>query len=179
MPQIKGWVSLFVVLSSFFVYSTIQAQSKESKDADLKEVRSYALTDKKFELFSNAVKSAAKVIQQNPQIVKSDSDDADDQSIKGIVAMVDKSPDLKKAIESAGMTTRDFVLFEMAIINGASGSLLTKAGQKLPPEISPDQVEFYQKNETKLKALTEYMDSVQKIVDKKTGEDDDDSDSDQ
>jgi hypothetical protein len=158
----------FVLVSILFIFSVAQAATK---DADTKEVQSFQMTDAKLDQFTKAVNNVSDAIHKNPKLVRDDESEEAPEGISAIVATIDKQPELKKAIEASGMTTRDFVLFEMAAINGALGDWVTKQGQKLPPEITPEQVQFYKTHEAKLKAIKDQMDAVEAIIDQ---EDDDD-----
>jgi hypothetical protein len=139
-------------------------------NADLKEVRSFQLTEKRLDQFAQAVRNMAEAAEKHPELAKKDNSLGPNASINDMVAAFDKIPPIKKAVESAGMSTREFVLFQMAIFSAGMGHYLVQQGQKLPPEFSAEQAKFYKDHEDKFKVLAEEWKAIDKKMSAKDNE---------
>jgi hypothetical protein len=140
-------------------------------NADLKEVRSYQLTEKKLDQFAQALRNMADAVDKNPELKKEDNSLGANASINDMVAAFDKIPPIKNSVESAGMSTREFVLFQMALMSAAMGHYLVQQGQKLPSEFSAEHAKFYKEHEEKFKALEKEWKAIDKEMDAKDNED--------
>jgi hypothetical protein len=74
------------------------------------------------------------------------------------VGRIDAVPAAKAAIHSAGMTTREYVVFGLSLFqNGVAAWALDQPGGQLPPGVSRANVDFCRKHEAaiqKLRTLT-------------------------
>ncbi len=69
-----------------------------------------------------------------------------------MVAKINSRPGAQAAIQSAGMTSREFVVFMFSMLqNGMAAWALKQPGGKLPPGISQANVDFFNKHETAMK----------------------------
>ena len=112
----------------------------------------FALDPSKGSLTPDAAKILAALEKQT-----SDCDDEGDdaQSIDAMVARFDASPGVKAAIQSAGMTTREYVLFTWSLLqNGLAAWAVDQPGGKLPAGASQANVDFYRKHEAELQSLS-------------------------
>ena len=120
---------------------------------DLEEVSKYALTDAGLAKFAKATQNLAAL----PGACEEDEeDDSNAQSIDDLVAKLDATPGAKAAVQSAGMTTREFVVFTFAMMQaGMAAWAQSQPNAKLPAGISQANIDFYKKNEAALTALGE------------------------
>jgi hypothetical protein len=82
-------------------------------------------------------------------------DDGDDlQSIDDAAAKLNASPAAKAAIQSAGLTPREYVVFSFSLLQTGLGAWAAdQPGGKLPPGTSKANVDFYKKHQADLKKL--------------------------
>ena len=163
---LKRILSLSVIFSLLCV-PLLHADGK----ADMKEVQSFQLTEKRLDQFAQAVRNMAEAAQKHPELAKQDNSLGPNASINDMVAAFDKIPPIKKAVESAGMSTREFVLFQMAIFSAGMGHYLVQQGQKLPPEFSAEQAKFYKDHEEKFKVLAAEWKAIEKKMNPEDNED--------
>ena len=123
-----------------------------AQDADTEEVRRYALTDTGLAKYTQATKRLAALPAAGSGAC--DDEDTVTQSLADMAAKLDALPGVKAAIQSAGMTSREYVLFSMSLLHtGMAGWAAGQPGGKLPPGVSKANVDFMKKHATELKQL--------------------------
>jgi hypothetical protein len=123
-----------------------------AQDADANEVQRYTLTDAGLAKYSKATKNLASV--EGGGLNACDDEDADGGSLDEIAAKIDAVPGAKAAIQSAGMTSREYVLFSMSLLqNGMAAWAASQPGGSLPPGVSKANVDFLKKHDAELKQL--------------------------
>lgn len=123
-------------------------------DKDLSEVSGYALTESGLAKFTQATRNVATV----PGACERQDDDDDDnlKSIDQMVAKLNSVPGVQAAIQSAGMTTREYVVFMFSMMqSGMAAWAVSQPGGKLPAGISQANVDFYKKHEAAMAAIGE------------------------
>jgi hypothetical protein len=123
-------------------------------DKDSREVASYALTEGGLAKFTKATQNLAAV---PGACAKQDDDDgSNSQSIDQTVAKLNAVPGAQSAIQSAGMTTREYVVFMWSILhNGMAAWATSQPGGKAPPGTLQSNIDFYKKHEAQMAALGE------------------------
>ena len=165
MFHLSKRVALLSVMLSVFV-PVLQADTA----ADLKEVHNFQLTEKKLDQFAQAVRNMAAAAEKNPELMKDDDSQESDASIDDMVATLEKTPQMKKAVGDAGLTSREFILFQMALFSSAMGSHIVDQGQKLPAEFSAEHVKFYKAHEEKFKSLQKEWEAMSKKFEEEPSE---------
>jgi hypothetical protein len=122
-------------------------------DRDTKEITDYVLTEAALAKYTKAVHKLQPLMGQLPQ----DCDqDERPQSLNGMAARMDEVPEVKSVLKSAGMTSREYLLFSWSMFqNGMAAWALEQPGGKLPPGVKMANVNFYRKHEAELKKLGE------------------------
>lgn len=126
-----------------------------AQDRDGREVSAYVLTESGLAKFAQASQNLAGV----PGACAAEEDDGDDdsvdlKSIDQMVAKLDSVPGVQAAIQSAGMTSREYVVFMFSMMQtGMSAWALKQPGGKLPPGVSQDNVDFFNKHEAAMAQL--------------------------
>ena len=137
-----------------------------AQDRDAQEVSRYVLTDgglAKYTLATEKLSAAGCEIESE--------DDSDTASLTAAVALIDANPPAKAAIQSAGMTSREYIVFGMSMLqSGLAAWGLDQPGGKLPPGISMANVSFFRKHAAEMERLGELTKSGCNADD--TGEDD-------
>lgn len=119
-----------------------------AQDADTREVQAYALTDAGLAKYTRATESLVAL----PGAACDDGQQA--QSIRAMAARLDSIPGARAAIQAAGMTTREYVVFSWSLLQtGLAAWAVSQPGGKLPAGVSQSNVDFYKKHEAQLKRL--------------------------
>jgi hypothetical protein len=122
-----------------------------ANDKDTREVAAYVLTDAGLAKFTKATQNLAAV---PGACAKQDDDGSNSQSIDQTVAKMNAVPGAQAAIQSAGLTTREYVVFMWSILhNGMASWAVSQPGGKLPPGTLQSNVDFYKKNEARMAAI--------------------------
>jgi hypothetical protein len=122
-----------------------------ANDKDTREVAAYVLTDAGLAKFT---KATAKLAAVPGACAKQEDDGSNSQTIDQTVAKMNAVPGAQAAIQSAGMTTREYVVFMWSILhNGMASWAVSQPGGKLPPGTQQSNVDFYKKNEAKMAAI--------------------------
>ena len=76
-------------------------------------------------------------------------------SLSEMEANIRKSPPIANALQSAGMSPREYSTFMMAMIQASMVAGFKKAGmmKELPKEVNPENVKFIEEHEAELKAM--------------------------
>lgn len=147
---------LFAVLTLALM---LPAPSQAQVDRDTQEINSYVLTDAGLARYSKAIAALGSIAKKMSGDCE-DDDDGDAQSIDQIVAKLNAKPGVKAALQSAGMTPREYIVFSMSVFQAGFASWgLSQAGGKLPPGVSMANVNFYRKNEAATAKLAKSAES--------------------
>ncbi len=122
-----------------------------AQDRDTQEVQKYTLTDAGLAKYTQATKKIAALPAGSAAC---EDDGGDSQSIDETTAKLNASPGAKAAIQSVGLTTREYVVFSWSLLHsGLAAWAGDQAGGKLPAGTSKANVDFYKKHEAELKKL--------------------------
>jgi hypothetical protein len=140
------------------VLITPAASAQSSADADLKAIQAYTLTMPKYQQYLDATVNLANAAVKNPQLAGK-LEGSGEKSVAEQVKLIDGVPEAKAAIGAAGLTTRDFVLTQGALLQAGMAYAMTKDAN-VPTEqvvqqagVSRANLEFYQKNEAEIGRL--------------------------
>jgi hypothetical protein len=135
-----------------------QAWAQSQADADLKAVSSYTLTLPRYKQYLDATVNLANVAAKNPQLAQR-LDGFGNKSLAEQVKLLEGVPQVRGAITATGLTTRDYVLTQGALLQAGMAYALTKDA-KMPLDrvikkagVSRANLEFYQKNEAEIGRL--------------------------
>jgi len=127
-----------------------------ANENDKREISNYVLTEAGLAKFKQATDKLSAV---PGACAKADDDDDDDdsssQSLDQMVAKLDAVPGAQAAIRSAGMTTREYVVFMWSIMQTGMSAWAQDQGGKLPAGVSQANVDFYRKHEAAMAAIGE------------------------
>jgi hypothetical protein len=148
---------LTFALSIPFGPSNLVAQAED--DADSRAHRSYSLTIPKYKKYLAVMVNIAKAAERRPAV--SDAlEGFGDLTNQQAVTRFNKVPEMRRAISSAGLTTREFVILQNVIIGTALAHGLMKQGTfsredsaSMTREVGRANLQFYNKNEAELTRL--------------------------
>jgi hypothetical protein len=134
------------------------ASAQSSADADLKAIQGYTLTMPKYKQYLDASVNLANVAAKDPQLAGR-LDGYGNKSLSEQIKLLDGLPQVRGAITAAGLSTRDYLLTQGAILQSGMAYAMTKDG-KVPPEemvkkagVNPANLDFYRKNEAEIARL--------------------------
>lgn len=132
------------------VFATILPMLAFAQDRDAEEVNRYVLTDAalaKYEAATERLRPMAGDV--------SPCDDVESaNSIAAMSARIDKVPAARAAIQSAGLTTREYLVFSFAVFQaGMAAWSLEQPGGKLPPGVTQASVDFYNRNKAAIEGM--------------------------
>jgi hypothetical protein len=129
----------------------LSATAQDFADADTREVAAYTLTEAALTKYKQATANLGAIAER---IACQDDDDDGEQSIAALVARIDGMPAAKAAIQSAGMTSREYIVFTFSLLtNALAGWAADQPGGQLPPGTSKANVDFLRAHEAELQAL--------------------------
>ena len=126
-----------------------------ANDADSQEVMGYTLTEAGLAKYTKAAQSLAALPGGGPGNCANDDDsDSESNSISDLAAKLDSFPGAKAAVQSAGMSSREYIVFTMSLLqNGLAAWALTQPGGKLPPGANKANVDFVNAHGPQLEKL--------------------------
>ena len=132
-----------------------------SKDEE-REINAYRLTKAKIAQFGQATKNLLQAFEKNPRLFDNPAGSKEEKTITGMINVTNSIPAAKKAIEDAGMTARDYWMFQMAMLYAGTGNMVLKSGGQLPDGYSKENVDFYRANEAEFMKLDRDLKEIQK-----------------
>jgi hypothetical protein len=142
--------SLFAVLALFASSPAVHAASKSD---DLAELQNYRLTLPVLKKLGQVQENIYDSIKKDPSVAtkyQSDRDHGSDQSLEGAVKKMDAVPELKHAIDKAGLTTREYFLATMAMVQAGMAQMMLKGAgadaSKLPSGVRAN-MKFMEQNQ--------------------------------
>jgi hypothetical protein len=122
-------------------------------DNDSREVASYVMTESGLAKFAQATENLAAI---PGACAEQEDDGSNSKSLDQMVAKLNAVPGAQSAIQSAGMTTREYVVFMWAMLhNGMAYWAASQPGGKLPPGTLQSNIDFYKKHEAQMAAIGE------------------------
>jgi len=119
-------------------------------DAEAQEISRYVLTEAGLARYTAATQKLGSLAAS----LTSRCDDGTPASLNQFVAKADAAPGVKSTIQSAGMTTREYIVFGMSLLQvGIVAWGLDQPGGKLPPGVSMDNVKFYRAHKAAIDKL--------------------------
>jgi hypothetical protein len=126
-----------------------------SSDSDHREISAYALTEAGLAKFRQATEKLSAVPGACERLDEDDDGDegSGKESLDQMVAKLNAVPGAQAAIQSAGMTTREYVVFMFSMIQSGMSAWAQSQSDKLPPGVSQANVDFFKKHEADMKAI--------------------------
>ena len=137
--------------------AAIEAQQS---DADLKAVSATTLTMPKYKQYLDATVNLANAAAKNPGLAEG-MQGISEKSIDEQVKAIERNPEVKGAVTSTGLTSRDYVLTQWALLQTgmaytmAKGSGATQEDVIKKAGVSKANLDFYAKNEAEINRLAE------------------------
>ncbi len=138
------------VLASALLAAAFSA-AQEFSESDTREIATYVLNKAGLAKYAQATRNLGEIKDQLP----SNCDDEEDaQSLDEMGARLNAIPDVRAAIESAGLTAREYVVFSLSLFqNGMAAWVLRQPAGTLPPDTSMANVDFFRAHEATFQEL--------------------------
>ena len=134
------------------------AAAQSQADADLKAISAYTLTMPKYKQYLDASVNVANAAAKDPSL-EARFEDFGNKSLAEQIKVMDGVPQVRSAIVATGLTTRDYVLTQGALMQAGMAYAMAK-GAGMPVDsvvkqagVSRANIEFYQKNEAEIGRL--------------------------
>jgi hypothetical protein len=151
MASTRTFLQIIPAIAALALMLPASAQAQVARDTQ--EINSYVLTDAGLARYAKAVQALGALSKQGSGDCE-DSDDDSSKSLDQMVAKLNSRPGVKAALQGAGMTPREYIVFSMSIFQtGMATWALGQPGGKLPPGLSMANVNFYRKNEAAMSRL--------------------------
>jgi hypothetical protein len=138
------------------VLAPAASHAQSMGDADTREIAAYKLTEAGLGKYMQATRNLKGLPIDD---CEDDSDDSDVRSLSEAVAKMDSAPGAKAAVQSAGMATREYVVFTFSLMqNGLAAWALEQPGGELPPGVSQANVDFLRAHAADMKKMGEGSD---------------------
>jgi hypothetical protein len=146
----RPWLSQLLCMTCV-VLASMNSIAQSGNDADTQEVLAYRLTESGLTQYIKATQELSALPGGMPGNCDEDSDAG---SIADSVLMINAMPGAEAAIRSAGMTTREYVVFSWSLLSNAmAGWAASEPGGSLPPGTSQANVDFLKSHEAELQRL--------------------------
>jgi hypothetical protein len=136
------------------------ATEAQQSEADLKAVSATTLTMPKYKQYLDATVNLANVAANDPSLAEG-MKDGGEKSIDEQVRMFERNPQVKAAVTSTGLSTREYVLTQWALLQTGMAYAMTKQagasqeGMIKQAGVSKANMEFYAQNEAEINKLAE------------------------
>jgi hypothetical protein len=133
------------------VLAPVVVVAQASSNRDAREISAYVLSEAALAKYSRA---SANLGDLSKQVASPCDDSAGPGSLDQSVARINALPGAQAAIQSAGMTTREYLVFTFSLFqSGMAAWALDQPGGTLPPGVSRANVDFYRSHEQALQKL--------------------------
>jgi hypothetical protein len=147
MQGIVKLAPMQLVLILLLLVPWMNSVAQVGADADTKEVQAFKLTEAGLGKYTKATHALS-------ELSVGCDDNSDANSIAEMVARLNSYPGAETAIQGAGMTTREYVVFSMSLLHNAmAGWVAREPGGSLPPGTSQANVDFLNSHEADLNEL--------------------------
>jgi hypothetical protein len=137
----------------------VAAEAQQS-DADLKAVSATTLTMPRYKQYLDATVNLANVAAKNPGLAEG-MKDGGEKSIDEQVKALESNPQVKAAVTSTGLSTRDYLLTQWALLQTGMAYTMTKGSGASQEDmmkkagVSKANMDFYAQNEAEINKLAE------------------------
>jgi hypothetical protein len=134
------------------------AVAEAQSDADLKAIGATTLTMPKYKQYLDATVNLANVAAKNPGLAGR-MKGSGEKSVAEQIKTLDSDPQVRGAITATGLTTKDYVLTQWALIQTGMAYAMTKGSGASQDEVvkkagvSKANLDFYAKNEAEINRL--------------------------
>jgi len=151
MFQLHRLATTLMTILAVALFIPAASVAQGFSDRDTLEIGSYVLTETGLAKYTQAMRNLSAAAKR----FAGDCDDEESaQSLDEFVARINAVPEARAAITSAGMTTREYVVFGWSLLqNGMAAWVLSQPGGTLPSGTSMANVNFYRAHEAAIQKI--------------------------
>ena len=143
--------TLRVICLSAALLAFAGGMAQAQGDRDAQEVSRYVLSEAGLAKYSAATHNLNKLGKSGQ--LNCDDETESPSSLDKLVAKANANAGVKAAIQSAGMTAREYVVFSMSLLQTGLAAWGVEQGAKLPPSVSKANLDFYQTHKAAVEKL--------------------------
>ena len=143
---------VFAATLAFLALAAVAAPARAHNlsEADARELRAYTLTEAVFDRYAQATRNLSRVR------IQACDEPSGVTSIDEAAAKLDAVPAARSALHSAGMTSREYVVFAFSVLqSGIAANALGEPGGVVPPDVPRENVDFYLDHAGEMQRLTD------------------------
>jgi hypothetical protein len=119
---------------------------------------SYTLSMERLEGWRRASQNLQRLGEEDPALAETwQSENADTGSINDMIRRMEAEPRVRRAVEDAGISVRDYVLTTFAIVQAMFAQAAVEAGQPMPEGVNPANVAFVREHQAEIQAMFQEM----------------------
>ena len=146
-PRIQTALTLAVLVS----LRSEATGGQNLPDADTREVMGFVLTEPGFAKYTQASRNLLPLMKRMPNDCEGEDGP---RTLDELAARLDAVPGIKAAITSAGMTTREYVVFSWSLLtSGIAAWTVDQPGAKPPSGNAKANVDFIKKHQAEIQKL--------------------------
>jgi hypothetical protein len=135
-------------------------------EADMAEVSDYRLSMDAVESVHQAQRSVYRQAASNPELVRHLQVDLGDATLDDLERHYGSRPELRRAIEDAGLEVREFVLVVFSLFQAMAAQQMIASGMNQDTvmaqmEVHPDNVRFARENQARLEQMQRETDALE------------------
>jgi hypothetical protein len=136
----------------------VAARGSSWSDSDTRELSRYRLTTADLRKLGVAYQNLKRIAQQHPNLAEGEEEGQSGGSLDEIAAEIERVPQMRKAIEDAGLSAREYAVVSLALMQASAANMLVQQGAK-PDSIAreigthPDNVRFAKEHEAEVARL--------------------------
>jgi hypothetical protein len=144
-----------IIVGLLLITAMSVAQSKAGDTKDAKEIAAFKLTTDGLTKLSNSLKALDELSKKNPALrEKVEDSDNGEETIDETLALYERHPEVISAIKSSGLTPREFVVTNYALVVNSMAMAYRKAGMKdVPPGASTANMNFIETHRKEIEAM--------------------------
>jgi hypothetical protein len=137
----------------------VATRGGSSDDSDMRELSRYQLTMADLQKLGVAHQNLKRIAQQHPNLVEDEEEEqSGEKSLDEIEAEIERVPQLRKAIEDAGLSVRKYAVINLVLMQASAANMLVQHGAK-PDSIAreigthPENIRFVREHEAEVARL--------------------------
>jgi len=147
-------------LLALMVAPAAAAQQQAGSSADMREISAYRLSMAGLGKLEKAVqKLEALPAEALAEATADDGADSNGQTLTEMAATIDRHPLIANALKGAGMSSREYSVATMALLQAATWAEMKKQGMasQIPADVSAANITFVEQHGAEIKALIDRM----------------------
>jgi len=136
--------------------------AESSGESDVQEISNYVLSMDDVERVMQAQRNLTQLMQEHPELEDRISMDADAATLDQMEARLNEVPEVREAVEEAGVDTREYVVIFMTLMQAGMADAVIEMGTSRDSviaemEVHPDNLDFIRENKEEITRMQEQV----------------------